>query len=302
MTGGSQARPLKEAARITQMLDLVLGTDRFDRGPVDVERLALEYSANIAPQGPIHEVVARDLPGCVGALVYSETQPRQWGIVYHRNQSSGRRAFTIGHELGHYVLHRKLIEDSADYDGGIYCDENSIVHRNGSGLEKEADEFAAALLMPFHDFRKQLPPKQSPDFDGLGRIAKRYGVSLTATVLRWLEYTELKALMVVSNEGFAHWAKSSDAAFKAGRFIRTKGVVYELPSGAFASRKDYSDAAVRGAMQPAGVWFPEPVHEMCFRSERYDQEMTLLVLEGDAPQDQPEGEVPDVYDRFLASG
>jgi hypothetical protein len=48
-------RPLKEAARITQMLDLVLGADRFDRAPVDVIRLALEYSRQIAPDSPIHE-------------------------------------------------------------------------------------------------------------------------------------------------------------------------------------------------------------------------------------------------------
>jgi hypothetical protein len=54
----------------------------------------------------------------------------------------------------------------------------------------EADEFSAALLMPFHDFRRQLPAKARADFETLSRLANRCGVSLTAANLRWLEFTE----------------------------------------------------------------------------------------------------------------
>jgi Zn-dependent peptidase ImmA (M78 family) len=269
---------------------------------VDVAAVALEYSRQVAPHSPIHEVVERSIPGCVGALVYSEARPGQWAIMYHVGQSAGRRAFTVGHEFGHYVLHRELIEEDASFDGGIYCDENAIVRRNGSGIEQEADEFAAALLMPFHDFRRQLPAKQRTDFDTLSRLAKRYGVSLTAAVLRWLEYTETRAIVVVSNEGFAHWAKPSAPALKSGRYIRTKNSLYELPRQAFAARKDYSDAAIAGIMQPADVWFPEPVFEMCFRSDRYDQEITLLQFEPDGPRFQAEEQETDVFDQFIRSG
>ncbi len=116
--------------------------------------------------------------------------------------------------------------------------------------------------MPFHDFRRQLPARSSADFEALGQVAKRYGVSLTAAILSWLEYTETRAIMVVSNEGFAHWAKPSKAALKSGRYIRTRDTVFELPLQAFAARRDYSDAALTGVMQQAGIWFPEPVHEM----------------------------------------
>ncbi len=164
-------RPLKEAARITQMLDLVLGADRFDRAPVDVIGLALEYSRKVAPDSPIHEVVERNIPGCVGALVYGEARPRQWAIMYHVGQSDGRRSFTVGHEFAHYILHRQLIEEDGSFDGGIYCDENAVVRRGGSGIEQEADEFAAALLMPLHDFRRQLPAKDRFHFETLSRLA-----------------------------------------------------------------------------------------------------------------------------------
>lgn len=294
-------RPLKEAARITQMLDTVLGADRFDRAPVDIAALAMEYSANVAPNGPIHEVVEQDIPGCVGALVCSDSQPRQWAIMYNVGQSEGRRAYTIGHEFGHFVLHRDLIETDPSYDLAIYCDEEAVTQRDGLGIEQEADAFAAALLMPLHDFRSQLPARARPDFEKLGQLATRYGVSLTAAVLRWLEYTETRAMLVVSNEGFAHWAKPSKAALRSGRYIRTKNEVYELPALATAVTRGFTDEAKAGIQQDSGVWFPEPVVEMCLRSDRYDQELTLLHFESNGPRHQEEEEISDSFDRFMES-
>lgn len=270
--------PRREAARITQMLDIVLGADRFDRAPVDIAVLAVEYSKQISPDGPIHQVVGEDLPGCVGALVCSETEPRQWAIMYHRPQSTGRRAFTIGHEFGHFILHRHQMSEGKPKK--FLCSEGDVFRRGGAGIEKEADEFAADLLMPLHDFRRQLPPDQKANFDVLGRLADRYGVSLTAVILRWLEYTEIRALAVLSNEGFAHWATASQPAFKSGRFIRTKHHLFELPPASAAVLGDFSEESRNGKVQNAGIWFPEPVLEMCIRSDRYDNEITLLQLDG----------------------
>ncbi len=292
---------LREAFRITKMLDAVLGEDRFDRAPVHVAELALQYSAQTAPQTPIHEVTERNIPGCMGALVYGENKPRQWGILYHHDQTPGRRAYTIAHEFGHYILHRQLIDESEEFDGGIYCNEDSVLRRNGLGIEQEADEFAANLLMPLHDFRKQIPAKSVPSFDDLGKAADRYGVSLTAATLRWLEYTETRALLVVSNEGFAHWAKTSTPALKSGRFIRTRNEVYELPSLATAVTQNYCEETTTGIQHPSGVWFPEAVLEMCIRSDRYDQEMTLLHLKRSGPVHQAEETDEDMFDRFTRS-
>jgi hypothetical protein len=201
-------------------------------------------------------------------------------------------------------LHRDLIEGDAQYDGGVYCDEESILQRNGEGIEQEADEFAATLLMPFHDFRRQLPASKRPDFVRLSALAKRYGVSLTAAILRWLEYTETRAMMVVSNEGFAHWARSSEPAFKSGRFIRTKRTVFELPAAATAAKRQFTEETKAGFKQPADAWgFPEGLVEMCIRSERYDQEITLLHFEGKAPTFfEEEANLEDTYDRFSNNG
>jgi hypothetical protein len=298
MTMIERPRPLKEAARITKVLDTVFGDDRFDRAPVDIQALAMEYSKQVAPDGPIQQIVEKDIQGCVGALVAGDALPRQWAIMYQRGQSPGRRAFTLGHEFGHYVLHRQLIESDASFRLGIYCDEKSVDRRDGSGLEEEADAFAAAVLMPLHDFRRQLPAAARPDFELLSRLAQRYGVSLTAAVLRWLEYTETRAMVVLSNEGFALWAKSSTPAFKSGRFIRTKNTVFELPATSLARRQEFTEEAKVGVERAAGVWFPESAVEMCIRSDRYDQEMTLLHFEKQTGWEPSTIIEPDTLDLF----
>jgi glyoxylate utilization-related uncharacterized protein len=128
-------------------------------------------------------------------------------------------------------------------------------------------------------------------------------VSLTAVTLRWLEYTHRRSVFVVSNEGFAHWAKSSDAAFRAHRYIRTKTEVFELPEVSTGVTGEHSDETRSGVWRSEGTWFPEPVLEMCIRSSRYDMEFTLLHLEpGDTSPDHDEEVVEDSYDRFVATG
>jgi hypothetical protein len=78
--------------------------------------------------------------------------------------------------------------------------------------------------------------------------------------------------------------------------------VFELPATALAARRDYSDTARAGIAQPAGVWFPEPAFEMCLRTERYDQEITLLHFDKDPHLFEAEPREEDVFDRFVANG
>jgi hypothetical protein len=50
-----------------------------------------------------------------------------------------------------------------------------------------------------------------------------------------------------------------------------------------------------------GVWHvPEPVSEMCIRSERYDQEITLLQFEGKSAIFHEEKPIHDTFDQFMS--
>jgi hypothetical protein len=134
--------------------------------------------------------------------------------------------------------------------------------------------------MPLDDFRGQV--KGRLNLDSLGHCADRYGVSLTATILKWLSYTSEKAVLVMSNDGYINWAFSSDAAFKAGAFFKTRNNIIEIPATSLTS-----DARVKsekiGVKVPAKIWFPNAdsdseLLEMKIFSDQYDSTLSLLML------------------------
>ena len=88
-----------------------------------------------------------------------------------REVSGGWRRFTNAHEFGHYLMHRSL------FAKGLECNEEAVTFRNGDELEAEADTFAAYLLMPLDDFRRQIPADADPTLDDLSAAAERCGVS-----------------------------------------------------------------------------------------------------------------------------
>ena len=72
------------------------------------------------------------------------------------------------------------------------------------GRKQALGTFACHLLMPFDDYRAQLG---DAEISGvlLTHITDRYGVSLTAAVRRWIEFTDKRAAIVVARDGFALW-------------------------------------------------------------------------------------------------
>lgn len=281
--------PQRWANHFTHLLNAANPPDRYR---FDVGSLALETTRTIYPSDPIVRVGAEELDGFWGALVPAESGMR-WGILYRRGQSFGRTRFTLAHEFGHYLLHRKR------YPAGIHSDEASVDGRTKLAIEREANEFASTLLMPLDDFRKQIPAKSKPDFELLSRAADRYGVSLAAAILRWLRYTERRALVVVSVDGFVKWSWSSGPALQSGRFIRASRGPVLLPPGSAVGRNELTAEAKSGVDHPAGVWFDEPTRELSFRAEKYDLNYTLLHLGNlDCAPWLTEPYIEDTYDRF----
>jgi predicted transcriptional regulator len=91
-------------------------------------------------------------------------------IVLRGASSEHRRRFTIAHEIGHFVLHPQLL---APERGGA-------VNAAGQSQEREADQFAAELLMP-EPLVRQAVLEQGDD---VGRIADRFDVSRQAMQVR----------------------------------------------------------------------------------------------------------------------
>jgi hypothetical protein len=155
--------------------------------------------------------------------------------------------------------------------------------------------------MPLDDYRRQIDAAAKVDLDVISQCAERYRVSLIAAVLRWLEYTTRRAILVVSRDGFILWSRASDHALKTGAFFRTSQGPIEILPQSLAAKQDLLIDGRAGVAQPAGVWFPEKVREMTIFFEHYDFVVTLLLLENRerwmALDPEPE---EDVFYRFAS--
>ena len=290
-------RPHKEANRLSRILDTLPPEERY---PVDVKKVALELTPAFNGD-PITEVQGHAFNKFEGALLKDPANPR-WGIFYNTNiPHPGRIRFTLAHELGHYMLHRR----EAGLEGFECGSGDMLRYDTGYAVrEEEANAFAAALLMPAHDFRRQVE-HEGFSFDLLEHCADRYGVSLTSAVLRWLDVTPRRAIAVVSEDGFMHWAKSSHKAYQSGKYFATRRAgPIEIPEGSQASEPTFSLAARDGIRHGAGVWFKdEAVVEHTLYSEEYGKTLTVLLLDeagGCDPLDEaPEEEVTDRFSRGI---
>ena len=277
------------AIHLSQLLNAANPPDRYR---FKISDLAKDFSKNFFPADPITEVIGADLDDCEGALLPSSSGKR-WGIYYSLNGSPRRQRFTAAHEFGHYLVHRKK------YPEGFRCDEAAVDGRSKVEIEREANEFAATLLMPLDDFRRQISNRDQPDFDQLSECAARYDVSLIAAILRWLRHTHRRAIIVVSRDGFMKWAWSSEPALKSRRYFRTSGSPVEVPPLSLVGRGEFNDETRSGVNHPAGIWFDEPVKELSIRSPRYDLNYTLLNLSTDIQHvGLAEPHVEDTFDRF----
>ncbi|CAK0782085.1 IrrE N-terminal-like domain-containing protein [Gammaproteobacteria bacterium] len=265
--------PVEEANGVSDWLDQTLGLDRF---PVDVESLALEYSQQHDPESPITRIVGEDLPGFEGMLKSNKTKSK-WLIIYNSGVSSrGRRRFTVGHEFGHYKLHRERLSEftcSHQFMGDWDDDYR--------GMEKEADAFSATLLMPHKDFQRQMTG-QAISFDLMHHCVDRYDVSTTAAALTWVDLAENRAVLVATKNDRLVWAYSNQAAFKSGAYFATRKQKVEIPQEALIHRHNQKASRQIRSSQ-ARIWFPKepdgmPLTEMSWVADQDNFALTLLLM------------------------
>lgn len=267
------------------------------RFPVDVIALAKEVTHQKFPDDPITLVQGAPLDGFDGALYRAPTGKKGWGIIYNDAiVSPGRINFTLAHELGHYLLHRFAHPD------GIECGSQDIVRWDSDyrEIEQQANEFAAYLLMPLDDFRRQIDPRTKPTLEDLGACADRYKVSLISAALRWLEYTERRSVLVISRDAYILWARSSTAALKTGAYFKTAGrPPIAIPETSLVLRPDLLDSSKVSMQHDIDTWFGEPCEELSLLSDRYDFAISLIHLEKAAPRwERDDEETEDVFDKF----
>ena len=119
------------------------------------------------------KIIEKDLDQISGAITKNSTG--EWVILINSNNTVERRNFTLGHELGHYFLHREPFVD----------EETQIFYRQEVHDDKEyaADRFAVELLMPAAEVEKIV----DGGITSIPELAKKFGVSPKAMFFRLKE-------------------------------------------------------------------------------------------------------------------
>lgn len=100
----------------------------------------------------------------------------KWCIFINQNESNLRKRFTIAHELGHFVKHRdKYMISGSSIPDLIFFRDNTI-----DPIEKEANDFAADLLMPKDVFIEKI----KSGYNTLDKLSEAFQLSTSAVKYR----------------------------------------------------------------------------------------------------------------------
>ena len=163
----------------------LLDAHRIESYPVHVEEIvkALEIQVKYEPaDNELSGFLLRDL------------RHQKAIIGVNRQHPQTRQRFTIAHELGHFLLHER---EKLHVDRLFQIQLRNQNSTTGtSEEEKEANLFAAELLMPAHFIHRDLATIEALDLEDdliIPDLAKMYKVSTQAMTLRlsYLGYIQL---------------------------------------------------------------------------------------------------------------
>lgn len=123
-------------------------------------------------------------------------------VTVNSKSNLERKRFSLGHELGHWQLHRGRSFLCLPQDIGNPQDKTKR-------LERQADSFSADLLMPWFLFRPIAASYPHANFKTVSEVAARFKTSLTATSLRLIDSNSFPALLVCHDHHGRQWFKSS---------------------------------------------------------------------------------------------
>jgi hypothetical protein len=155
-----------------------------DAKDIDVEAIAAHFDLI---------VLKGMLSGAQGRLVRNS----KGGVVRLRSdlEQVARRRFVVAHELGHHLLHPSRV---------AFCAEGDLVRYEPGNGETEANAFAAELLMPRRLFEPDCDAV--PSLERVALLAQKFGATLTATAIRFVELAPESCAVVWSEAGKVKWA------------------------------------------------------------------------------------------------
>jgi Zn-dependent peptidase ImmA (M78 family) len=186
----------------------------------------------LAEQLDIERIETLETQAFEGGLLTDEG--RSTGIILvNKAARGGRRRFTIGHELAHFLIMSHVPIEP----GKFLCSKADMqrwdVKQNDryKRMEAEANRFAALILMPPPILKKFIETKTDPNLAHVLELAEHFDVSKEAAARAYAEHNEqLVAVVVVQNNKVLRVHKSTNFP----RMSVNRGD--EVPTGSYFRR------------------------------------------------------------------
>jgi Zn-dependent peptidase ImmA (M78 family) len=159
--------------------------------PIPIEALAKQLDIT-----DIQDVTSENFEG---GLI-TDTTRSSGCILVNRAAIRGRRRFTIGHELGHF-----LMTTHKPPAGGFQCSRADMRRWDKDlspaiRMEVEANEFAGLILMPPPLWRREAGKFKKPDLSQVVQLAGTFDVSKEASARSFAQYHDEPIAVIVTKD------------------------------------------------------------------------------------------------------
>lgn len=129
-------------------------------------------------------------------------------ITVNQKASAERQRFSICHEIGHWIYHRRQI---------LLCQADEIERPSAESttLERVADRFASELLMPTYLFVPIAESFGRPSMHAVRRLSEVFNTSHTATAIRLVEMSQEPMILTCYGRGGRRWFARSQTVKKS---------------------------------------------------------------------------------------
>lgn len=161
--------------------------------PLPVDEIALALG--------IRKIEEFETTSFEGALLSNESKSN-CAILVRAGVLQTRRRFTIGHELGHYLM--PLHFPSAE---GFKCTKSDMSADEAPGQtgrpqwEAQANTFSSELLMPRLEFKRRLRQMRGASIESLVKLSDDFGVSKIAAARKITHLSDDPCAIIVAKAG-----------------------------------------------------------------------------------------------------
>ena len=268
MSHHTSRRPIRLAHEILRYYGII------DPGQIDLNAICLDKGVLVI-EAPLKGALARLIRNGKNKAVVR---------VSDSIREVGQRRFAIAHEFGHFILHREQNQLSLCYRSELLFHYRHELPPE----EQEANIFAVELLMPDFLFEPRCS-RESPTVATIKKLSTEFKTSLTATSLRYLDFTRHICAAIFSVRGKVKWFRTCEnfplRLLDIGAMVDPGSVAGRL----FAGHPDPE----RLQQVPVETWVEDPAFSQSFTVQEdainlttYHTVISLISIQPSSPLDR----------------